>query len=88
MTTLNGDFLTKVFEGPFSQAREWHQAMQQMVLTRKAKPGEVYFFYTTCPKCAKAYGKNYVVGVAAAKASEARQVKAERRLRTTCRVHP
>jgi hypothetical protein len=23
----------------------------------------VYFFYTTCPKCAEVYGKNYVVGV-------------------------
>jgi hypothetical protein len=21
----------------------------------------MYFFYTTCPKCAKKYGKNYVV---------------------------
>jgi hypothetical protein len=32
-----------------------------------AKRGEsdVYFFFTTCPKCAKAYGRNYVVGVAA-----------------------
>jgi len=25
---------------------------------------KVYFFYTTCPKCAKAYGKNYVVVLA------------------------
>ena len=24
----------------------------------------MYFFYTTCPKCARHYGKNYVVGVA------------------------
>ena len=24
----------------------------------------LYFFYTTCPKCAKHYGKNYVVGIA------------------------
>jgi hypothetical protein len=22
---------------------------------------KLYFFYTTCPKCAKYYGKNYVV---------------------------
>ena len=27
-------------------------------------PKNNYFFYTTCPKCAKAYGENYVVGVA------------------------
>jgi len=24
----------------------------------------MYFFYTTCPTCAKHHGKNYVVGVA------------------------
>ncbi|MGE5758418.1 MAG: hydrolase [Sideroxydans sp.] len=22
---------------------------------------KLYFYYTTCPKCAKKYGKNYVV---------------------------
>jgi hypothetical protein len=22
---------------------------------------KLYFFYTTCPKCAQVYGKNYVV---------------------------
>ncbi|MFW2404140.1 MAG: hydrolase [Gammaproteobacteria bacterium] len=24
----------------------------------------IYYFYTTCPKCQKYYGKNYVVGIA------------------------
>jgi hypothetical protein len=65
MTTLTGDFITKVFEGPYSEARGWYDAMQQAARDRKVTAGDVYFFYTTCPKCAKAYGKNYVVGVAA-----------------------
>ena len=26
--------------------------------------GHMYMFFTTCPKCAKHYGKNYVVAVA------------------------
>jgi hypothetical protein len=65
MTTLSGDFITKVFEGPYSQARQWDEEMRQIARDRKSEPGDVYFFYTTCPKCAKAYGKNYVVGVAA-----------------------
>jgi hypothetical protein len=64
MTTLSGDFITKVFEGPFSQARTWDGEMRQIARDRKAEPSDVYFFYTTCPKCAKAYGKNYVVGIA------------------------
>lgn len=65
MTTLSGDFLTKVFEGPYSQARDWHEEMQRIACGGKSEPSDVYFFYTTCPKCAKAYGKNYVVGIAA-----------------------
>lgn len=65
MTTLSGDYLTKVFEGPYSRARQWHEDMQQIARDRKSETRDVYFFYTTCPKCAKAYGKNYVVGIAA-----------------------
>jgi hypothetical protein len=70
MTALSGDFVTKVFEGPYRQARQWHRQMQQLVRERKSPPAEVYFFYTTCPKCARAYGKNYVVGVAALRTSK------------------
>jgi hypothetical protein len=65
MTMLSGDFITQVFEGPYRKAKDWYAALVQRVKDRHAVPGEVYFFYTTCPKCARAYGKNYVVGVAA-----------------------
>ncbi|WP_353807109.1 hydrolase [Mesorhizobium sp.] len=50
------------FEGPYSQATQWHEEMRQIARDRKTEPGDVYFFYPTCPKCAKAYSKNYVVG--------------------------
>lgn len=65
MTTLSGDFVTKVFEGPFRDAKGWHDKMQKIQRENGADPGEIYFFYTTCPKCANTYGENYVVGVAA-----------------------
>ena len=64
MTSLTGDFVTKVFEGPYRDAKDWCAEMEQLVRDRGSLPGRVYFFYTTCPKCAKHYGKNYVVGVA------------------------
>lgn len=64
MTTLSGDFITKVFEGPYREAKHWYTKMEQHVRDRGNVPGLIYFFYTTCPKCAKAYGKNYVIGVA------------------------
>ena len=65
MTTLSGDFVTKVFEGPYSKMGDWSQEMHDIARERGATPGDVWFFYTTCPKCAKAYGQNYVVGIAA-----------------------
>ncbi len=64
MVTLSGDYVTRVFEGPYRNMRKWLQAMQQSAKDRGRKIDRQYFFYTTCPKCAKTYGKNYVVGVA------------------------
>ncbi len=64
MTTLSGDFLTKVFEGPYRKAGQWCTEMANLVRARGAEPKSMWLFYTTCPKCAKAYGQNYVVGVA------------------------
>ena len=63
MTTLSGDFLTHVFEGPYREAKEWLPELEGMVRAKGYDPKTVYFFYTTCPECMKVYGKNYVVGV-------------------------
>jgi hypothetical protein len=64
MVHLSGNFVTAVFEGPFSSAPAWAREMRAKVDARKETLDTLYFFYTTCPKCAKHYGKNYVVGVA------------------------
>ncbi|OGZ79087.1 MAG: hypothetical protein A2358_03820 [Candidatus Staskawiczbacteria bacterium RIFOXYB1_FULL_37_44] len=61
MAALSGTFLTKVFEGPYQNAGKWAQEMQRYVKGKGKEIKKLYFFYTTCPKCAKAYGKNYVV---------------------------
>lgn len=61
MATLSGMFLTKVFEGPFQKAGEWAKEMNAYVTSKVKTAKKIYFSYTTCPKCAKAYGKNYVV---------------------------
>jgi hypothetical protein len=61
MTTLSGTFLTKVFEGPYQNAGKWAKEMVEYVSGKGKKIEKLYFSYTTCPKCAKAYGKNYVV---------------------------
>jgi hypothetical protein len=35
--------------------------MGEYVKSRGREVKKLYFYYTTCPKCAKKYGKNYVV---------------------------
>ena len=64
MVRLSGTFLTHVFEGPYKDARLWAQRMSTLVQAKGRQLEKLYFFYTTCPKCAKVYGKNYVVGIA------------------------
>ena len=61
MTTLSGSYLTKVFEGPYHNTGKWAQEMKEYVEKKGKSLKKLYFSYTTCPKCAKAYGKNYVV---------------------------
>lgn len=63
MVSVSGDFLTRVFEGDYAQVRHWHGEMEALARARGREPKAVWFFYTTCPKCAKVYGKNPVVGV-------------------------
>lgn len=64
MTTLSGDYVTRLFEGPYTDARHWHAELRAISAAHGKPEGKIWFFYTTCPKCAEAYGHNYVVGFA------------------------
>jgi hypothetical protein len=64
MATLSGTFLTKVYEGPYRNAGKWAADMRDHVARKQRRLEKLYFAYTTCPRCAKAYGKNYVVAFA------------------------
>ena len=61
MATISGTFLSKVFEGPYKNIRNWIKEMAEYVESQGRELGQLYFYYTTCPKCAKKHGKNYVV---------------------------
>lgn len=63
MTTLSGDFLTRCFDGPYRQAGQWCKEMEALAREQGHEPGRVFFFYTTCPNCAREYGHNPVVGL-------------------------
>lgn len=61
MAAISGTFLSKVYEGPYKNMRTWIQDMNSYLASQGKDLKKLYFYYTTCPKCAKKYGKNYVV---------------------------
>ena len=61
MAQMSGNFLSRVYEGQYNEAGKWAQDMLAHVKGKGLAPKKLYFSYTTCPRCAKAYGKNYVV---------------------------
>jgi hypothetical protein len=62
--TLSGKFLTKAYEGPFKDTGKWCKDFEEYAKSKNQSIKKMYMWYTTCPKCAKKYGKNYVVIVA------------------------
>lgn len=61
---LDGTFATRVFEGPYRDAKQWYQQIKDYAREQGYTAKRIFFWYTTCPKCAKHYGKNYVIAVA------------------------
>jgi hypothetical protein len=59
---FTGTYMAKVFEGPFKDAPKWYKQLIEYVKSKGKEPVKTYLFYTTCPGCAKVYGKNYVIG--------------------------
>lgn len=64
MVRLSGTFVTRVFDGPYSEGKRWYDEMKALAKARGNPDGEVYFFYTACPSCAEHYGHNYQIAFA------------------------
>jgi len=59
--TLSGEFISKVYEGSFKNIGIWMKDFENYTKNKGVVVKKTYVWYTTCPKCAKKYGKNYVV---------------------------
>jgi hypothetical protein len=59
--SLSGKFFSKVYEGDFKETGKWSKDYEGLVKEKGLNVKKWYMWYTTCPKCAKKYGKNYVV---------------------------
>nr|WP_321521939.1 hydrolase [uncultured Macellibacteroides sp.] len=59
--TLSGKFYCKVYEGSFIDTAAWCKDYEIELELKGLRKKKMFMWYTTCPKCAKKYGKNYVV---------------------------
>jgi hypothetical protein len=57
---ISGKFYSKVYEGPFKDTAKWCTDFEAVVKLKGYSIKKWYMWYTTCPKCARKYGKNYV----------------------------
>lgn len=58
---MSGNFVTRVFDGPYRDAYIWVREMREDIALMGHRMGRLFFYYTTCPNCAEARGSNYVV---------------------------
>ncbi len=61
MVRMSGTFMTKVFNANFKQFPELIKKLETFIQSKGYEMKEFFVFYTTCPKCAKHYGHNYMV---------------------------
>lgn len=59
---LNGTFIAKVFDGPFRDMPKWQSQLLTFAKYWGKLPLKTFFSYAMCPRCAKAYHHNYVIG--------------------------
>lgn len=64
MEALSGTFVTRVYEGPSRDAGKWAADIRRQLREKRLDAEKIYYWYTACPRCAQAQGKNQVVVLA------------------------
>ena len=61
LTSIAGTCLAHAYEGAYRDMGKWIADLKQRVAAKGKTLKKLYCYYTTCPKCAKKHGQNYVV---------------------------
>ncbi len=61
MASISGTFLAQAYEGSYRDIPKWIADLKRRIADKGKTLRRLLFFYTTCPKCARKYGRNYVV---------------------------
>jgi hypothetical protein len=60
---LTGTYVSMVFDGPYSGVPKYIKEMEIYLSAQQKKSKKYFFYFTTCPKCAKKWGHNYIVAL-------------------------
>ncbi len=60
---LSGTYVSRVFDGPYSGVPGFMKEMEKYLGSIDRISKKWYFYFTTCPQCAKKYGHNYIVAL-------------------------
>ncbi len=58
---LSGEFITKVFDGPYRAIPIFIKEMDHQLQIQQKKAKKYYVHYAYCPKCAEEKGYNYMI---------------------------
>jgi len=58
---ISGTFISKVFAGPYNAIPKFIKEMDNYLKKQNKKAKDYYVHYAYCPKCAKKFGKNYII---------------------------
>lgn len=58
---LSGDFIAKVFSGPYNAVPKFIKEMDAYLSAQGRKAQDYYIHYAYCPKCAEKFGNNYMI---------------------------
>ena len=58
---LSGTYISKVYDGGYNAIPTFIKEMEQYLESIGKKAEKYYIHYAYCPKCAKAYGNNYMI---------------------------
>ncbi len=59
--SLSGNYIARVFEGPYNAVPKFIKQMNTYLSETGKVAKDYYIHYSYCPKCAKKFGKNYMI---------------------------
>ena len=58
---LSGKYISMIFENGYGQTPKWTRQVERYMKEQGKVAVELLFWYATCPKCARKYGKTQKV---------------------------